>query len=378
MTNKDTEKILNNVKRKISISNFVEEEKINMENKKHSIFKSLAVACCMVLSITGVVFAKDIGNFFSSFFGYGASEGVQTAVNNGYLQKVEPKYMESNGIEFAVDSFLIDDYNLDVNFIVKINEQYDKKIMCGATLQDLKILNENGDIVFATMEVEQEMAKENGTIGTENFKPHFWGGYSMGGNISEDGEIIYHLTAYGSEEHKIEVAKELNISFSKIFIRKDNNENIMNITYTGDWNFKLDVPDEMYNRENIVYKLKSCNDKNTKVGYAILSNTAFKIEIPETTTDKVDYKLLHSDSPKSIFDKIALQKEYVETSDGKRFEPSGRSDGDGGYSLPAEDNKIINYSQTFNLTKFDATDEIKVHIFTNKGKEIIIVYEKNK
>ena len=32
MTNKDTEKILNKVKRKISISNFVEEEKINMEN----------------------------------------------------------------------------------------------------------------------------------------------------------------------------------------------------------------------------------------------------------------------------------------------------------------------------------------------------------
>jgi hypothetical protein len=115
------------------------------------------------------------------------------------------------------------------------------------------------------------------------------------------------------------------------------------------------------------------------VGYAILSNTAFKIKIPETTTNKVDYEILHSDSPKSIFDRIALQKEYVETSDGKRFEPAARSDGDGGYGLPAgEPNKIINYSQTFNLTKFDATDELKVHIFTNKGKEIIIDYERSK
>ena len=83
--------------------------------------------------------------------------------------------------------------------------------------------------------------------------------------------------------------------------------------------------------------------------------------------------------PKNISDMIALGKEYVETSEGKKFEPAGRSDGDGGYSLPAgESNKIVNYSQTFNLTKFDATDELKVHIFTNKGEEIVIEYERSK
>lgn len=379
MKNKDTEKIYNDVKRKISISNFVEEENEVMIKNKHSIFKSIAVACCMVLSITGVVFAKDIGNFINNLFGYNASDGVQTAVDNGYIKEVEQKYIETDGIEFSVDSFLIDDYNLDINFKMRLTDKYDSKIMQGAILQDLKILDENGKIVFATMEVEQEMARENGTLGTENFKPQFWGGYSMGGNIIEENELIYHLVAYGSEEHKIPKAKELNISFSKIFIKKDNNEKIINTTYTGNWNFKVDVPEDMYKRENIVYRVKKCNDENTKVGYAILSNTAFKIEIPETTTDKVDYEILHSDSPKSIFDKIALQKEYVETSDGKKFEIAGRSDGDGGYSLPAgESNKIINYSQTFNLTKFDATDELKVHIFTNKGEEIIIEYERSK
>lgn len=379
MKNNDTEKIYNDVKQKISISNFVEEENEIMVKNKHSIFKSIAVACCMLLSITGVVFAKDIGNFINNLFGYNASDGVQTAVENGYVKEVEPAYIESDGIEFSVDSFLIDDYNLDINFKMKLSDKYDSKIMQGANLQDLKILDENGKIVFATMEVEQEMAKENGTLGTDNFKPQFYGGYSMGGDIVNESELIYHLVAYGSEEHKILKAKELNISFSKIFIKKDNNEKIINTTYTGDWKFEIEVPEEMYNRENTIYKYKSCNDKNISVGYAILSNTAFKIEIPEITTDKVDYEMLHSNSPKSIFDKIALQKEYVETSDGKRFEPAMRSDGDGGYSLPAsESNKIINYSQTFNLTKFDATDELKVHIFTNKGEEIIIEYEISK
>ena len=46
--------------------------------------------------------------------------------------------------------------------------------------------------------------------------------------------------------------------------------------------------------------------------------------------------------------------------------------------MPAENNKIVNYSQTFNLTKFDATDELKVHIFTNKGEEIVIEYERSR
>ena len=40
------------------------------------------------------------------------------------------------------------------------------------------------------------------------------------------------------------------------------------------------------------------------------------------------------------------------------------------------ENKIINYRQTFNLTKYDATDILTVHIYTNKGEEIIIEYEK--
>ena len=44
--------------------------------------------------------------------------------------------------------------------------------------------------------------------------------------------------------------------------------------------------------------------------------------------------------------------------------------------MPAGENKIVDYHQTFNLTKYDATDTITVHMFTNKGEEIIIELEK--
>ena len=62
----------------------------------------------------------------------------------------------------------------------------------------------------------------------------------------------------------------------------------------------------------------------------------------------------------------------------KDLKQLGRSDGDGGYGVPEEDNKIIEYYQTFNLTSYDATDNISIHMFTNKGEEIIIELEKSK
>ena len=63
-------------------------------------------------------------------------------------------------------------------------------------------------------------------------------------------------------------------------------------------------------------------------------------------------------------DKMLLQKEYGETSDGKRVDVA--QNGTSGYGVPEGENKIINYTQTFDLTTFDTTNEISVHIFTNK------------
>ena len=67
---------------------------------------------------------------------------------------------------------------------------------------------------------------------------------------------------------------------------------------------------------------------------------------------------------------IALQKEYVEISNGKRFETSQRSDGDGGYSLNSDDKKITDYHQTFNLMQkhikgkpFSSITGVKYEVF---------------
>lgn len=393
MKYKDTEQIYSDVKRKISISNYVKEEEINMIKNKKSIFKSVAIACCAVFSITGVAFAKDIGSFVSNLFGY-TSEGVNTAVQNGYVAIVNTDYQESNDISISVNSFLLDDDNFDITFDVKLGEKHKEFLTnyeveySNIDLKDLKIVNENGKIIFATFqsnfEERQRIAKEKGCEPSEVEEcDSYDGGYSGYCDKIGENEFKYNITTNQILE-SFPIANKLIITINKVQIYNSREYGSRggllpddDNCFTGEWKFELDVPENMINSRNIImYKFKSCNDKNTKVdSTATLSNTAFKISIPETSTDKIDYDLLKAKPTKNVSDIIALGKAYVETSDGKTFEASGI---DGRYSEKADEHKIENYSQTFNLTKYDATDELKVHIFTNVGKEIIIEYVRSK
>ena len=69
-------------------------------------------------------------------------------------------------------------------------------------------------------------------------------------------------------------------------------------------------------------------------------------------------------------------KECVETADGTKYYPAHRSDGDGEISV--KDDGTVTYYNTFNLTNYDATDTLKVHVFKINGEEVTIELEKEK
>ena len=143
-----------------------------MNREKKKISKGIGIAACLVVATTGIVFAKDIGNFFSNLFNGNASDGVQIAVDNGYVEKLI-----------------------------------------------------------------------------------FWGGYSMYAEKINSNELMIHLTAYGSEEHKIPKSKKLFVTVTKIAninYAFGNPEDIIEKVFTGDWKFEIDVPEEMYNREKFI------------------------------------------------------------------------------------------------------------------------------
>lgn len=369
----NNEKILENVKAKIAISNCIEEEKGSMNNMKKSIVKIAAVVCLTIISVTGVVFAKDIGNFIRNLFGANTSDGVDIAINNGYVADVKTETQSAEGIDIQVDSIIMDDFNFAMNFTMILDEKYNMdEFEYNTYFEDLRIVDEQGNIVFST---DYDNHKNQGT---SDWEPEYWGAYSFLAKKINDRQFKVSLSATGNP-NLFPKSKHLSVKFTKIrtMIYNEIEDISKDKFYEGNWNFEVDVPQEFYNRETIIYKAKSCNDEKINIDTmeAVLSSTAFRISIPVITTDKVDTELVHKRDTKSIYDTIALQKEYVETSDGKKFETAQRSDGDGGYSID-EQGRIVNYYQTFNLTKYDATDKISIHIFTNKKEEIIIELEK--
>lgn len=385
-------KIIEKSRQKIAVSHFKMEENMSKKRINKSIFSSIAVACFIVATITGTVFAKDIGKFVRGLFGPNASEGVDIAIDNGYVAEANTEYQNSNGIEINVESFLLDDYNFDMIFNLKltdtnlIEEFKDVEANENASridFADLEIVNENEEMVFDTGRVIIEGKTEEEMERIYKSKQHYMGGYSLLAEKISDSKFKITLTASGSSI-PFPNSQKLIINLTQIekwnWIKRDTDLREKDIKkYKGNWHFEIDVPKEQSDREEIIYKAISCNEGKIDLSSitATLSKTAFKISIPKIKTDKVNFDTLHNYDGISIYNMIALQKEYVETSKGKTFESSGSSDGDGGYGLPADEpDTIIDYHQTFNLTEFDATDKVTVHIFTNKDEEIIIEFEK--
>lgn len=353
----------------------IKENVVEVRNKR--IILLISTILFIAATITGATYADEIKEFVKDLFGANASDGVDTAVNYGFVAKPKIEEQTASGISATIENFMMDDYNFGINFILTFENKEDAEKL-GAKdilLQDLKIVDEENNIVFNTNYDLKDREKE---VSQEEI---YYNGFSMKSNLVEDNKIRVSLITSGGVT-PFPRSKKLKVTFKRIAeeIYPTSEEELLKTeqnVYIGDWNFEVDVPKEMYEREVVVYKVKSCNDKDTVVDNATLSNTAFKISIPYTTTDKIDYKALYDrENRKSIYDLIALQKEYVETSDGKRFEAS--NDGNNHYRGAKGEEKITDYAQTFNLTKFDATDELTVHIFTNSGKEIIIEFEKEK
>ncbi len=345
----DNNKIFDKVKMKVAISK-VKEEDIVMKKNKKSIGKSIGIAACVLLSTTGIVFATT--NLINKF-GANSSDGVQTAVENDYVSEANTEYKTSNNISANIESFLIDDNNFAITINLKFDEKNEVDENPIYDIIDLKIVNEKGEKVFATHESDwEEIKKLNYTEQEAREKYDFYNGaYSNYSERISNNEVKYYLTATGNSSG-FPQSQKLNVIFNKIrrtyFVQDEKKYTV----YNGEWSYEIDVPSEMAKSNIVNYKLVSISDENYKFDKATLSNTAFKIYL-------------------SNCDGIAWNdNECVETSDGTKFYPAHRSDGDG--LITVADDGTLTYYNTFNLTNYDATDNLKVHVFKSNGEEVII------
>ena len=305
---------------------------LNKEKENHNKFKILKlVACFLLVTVlaSSIIFSKDILAFINYLLRNDSREGIKKAIDNGYIQEVEMKYISSNGTNVKISEILMDDYNLSIIFDIEIPEIENIEDLYNIDFPNLIITDDENRFIVAEFESPEryeEFCKENNMKKLYNNIAYSNGAYE-GKIVSKyDKNIEYMYTTYSDNFPK---SKKLYINFNKIILK--NRNTFEQTVVDGNWNLKVDLSGEIYNREKNVYSVKNCSRDDLVVTKAEVSNTAMKIEWITRWGDPV-YSENDSEEEKQrkteeFFNNthsvknILIQNEYAENSKGEKFYP---------------------------------------------------------
>lgn len=350
---------------------------VKLKRNKNIIYnfsiQKIAVAIISLIAIfTGAVYSNDIYQFAKNLFN--DNKGVNTAVENGYVHNnLESVYSESNNTQTKIVNMLMDDYTLDLNIVTLFDEGIDVTEIENLEIPDILITDDKNNILFCsnTKVLEEYCIERNINIDkVTNINT------SASIFIAKANKTNMSFTCnLSASEKKFPKSKEIFIKFNTIKLEGKTKKYII----TGDWQDKITVPDKFINRTSTLYKVINCNNKNVYKDsiLAEVYETGMYFEMYmywedyETAFNKIEEMRKQSILSGQL---IKQEESYVENEKGTKFYPSQSSDSDGGYGI-GPDNILIKW-ETFNLTKFDMTDKLKVVFKTIDNEEIIIELEK--
>lgn len=398
-----------------------------------------------IFLVSGVVLATNIDNVKNYFRGLG--KGIDSAVEHGYIENTEMDYIDNNvsvsnkpdqildniNLETKIEDFLMDDYNLSVEFNFKFDDEINKYVdldnIHNIELEDLIVRDEENRIIYAGNDKEvfdeycnnYNLDYEFGEF-NENYLNNGLNSFpSYHSKENKNLKLMYNMYT-----DKYPNSKKLYFSFGKLIITEENNENVIELK--GNWNIDLDVPEKMYNRTLESYKVVSCSNSDFNVYASTVSDTGFEIGVIINNIEKAEFpeeirkiQLEISEKYKNTFDQNSsnelyerisqspykeiyneyLKKEipinyagmqyreltengmiyekannsYVENSNGTQFtctlSPSRKSNGEW------LDGNKYDFYETFEMTEYDSTDKIKVVLYYY-GEPVTIELEKVK
>lgn len=408
--------------------------------RRYTMKRKLIIGLCGgLILVSGVAFAANYDKIIETFF---LGRGLDSAAQNGYIANPDMDYIASNttatdqitgitldniNVNAKIEDFLMDDLNISTHFTfeidTKINETFDLDTLRYIELKDLMVTDEENKILYCMDKgTLEKYCKENNLDETYlEFSDNY---YNCGLNTviqrhdKEHGIINFTYNMYTGDA-SFPKSKKLHFKFTQIQLKREDwleNENSI-VNLSGDWNIDLDVPEKMYNRQSIAYKVASCENPDFQITNATLSDTGFefgmiisnmpKPEQPQILKDlwqeysdgKIDMdefnRMLNEEEeirkasddyhmkqshPVATYDwesevgKENIEKvTYVENEKGEKFEstmsPSRRQD-----SNFIDGNKFSFY-ETFGLTTYTATDKLKVRVMF-KDKPYMVELER--
>lgn len=365
---------------KNTIKNVLKNEKVSKNTLIINTVKILAtVATCCIIT-TGVVFAKDISTFIMNFFS--KNEGMDNAIEHGYIDKPNMEYIDSNGTEIKINEVLMDDYNLSLEISIKLNEKINKENIDEISFPDMIITDENNNILYCEDQPTFENYCKNNNLKytwKETNENYINSGSNkfIKANNGDTINLVYNFYA-----NKYPKSKKILINLNKILCSYEDNDIMIN----GNWQIEYEVPEKFYNREAYIYTVKSCTSDKIRVEEIAVTETTTKMILKTDEKPSLPYELTDDEETKNrkIQEELERQQnmtiedfeksrkfknEYIENERGEKFYPTISTGNDTGYSFI--DMSYLLHWQTFNLNKYNATDNLKVYINYN-GEDIVI------
>lgn len=177
---KSKEKGLKDLRAKIAISKLLEEEKMEKKLKKGNILKPMVAACAMIVSVSGIVFAKEISTQIYNNF-YQTGNGVGKAISEGYIEETNMNYENAKAVvqdkesgkiiedaltKVKVSEFMMDNFKLSMTFDVELSEKAQEIIKAEEVWKfnfpDLIISDENNIVLYCPKDkAYNQFSKEN-------------------------------------------------------------------------------------------------------------------------------------------------------------------------------------------------------------------------
>lgn len=194
---------------------------------------------------------KRIGQFLDNIFNN--RKGISSAIDNGYISNPNMKYVESNKLGIKVENILMDDYNLNIKFNIKLSQQ-DINIdeINDIDISKMIIYDENNNVLYCNNEeIFDSWSNKNKTdFKIDNFsEKNINSGlnYYINEKILENNQLnlVYNLSAYNSVYPK----SKIYLDIEKIVFNTNNKK----ICADGNWNIEIRCTEQFYNREALYY-----------------------------------------------------------------------------------------------------------------------------
>ena len=323
------------LKLKISIAKISDEKsKRRFINKKVVI-----VACAFLVLTTGLVFSKEIEKITKRLF-TNTTKAIDLAVENGYVQNVDMKFVEDKDIGIKVDNMILDEISLDISFCYKVKDSNIKEMR----ISKYNITTGDGKPINSTEGKYEEIPLANSIN---------WGDHTQikTSDTTFSDSVLFTLRDLNYNIDKI------NIEIYEVkLIYDDVIEEVQ-----GKWNFNIEISESMKKSSKVEFKMQGTNDK-VEDCIGTLSPTGLCIELKlkepfdiQTWFDENVSKL----AEKGVFEEYETVPFYI-IKDGNAIIPYEM----GGSDMPLEKEEIgkVQVFKYNDIGVFENVNQIELHI----------------